>query len=84
MFPMHPAIALDLAHERMRESRAEARQHWLATLAPVGSPAQPQPAGTPGRLRRALVAALRAVEGAASSLARTACQAARRLEGRAA
>lgn len=85
MFPVHPSIALDLSRERTRETRAGARQRWLAALAVTElSPAQPQPAGTPGPVRRGLAAALRVLESAASSLARAACQAATRLESRAA
>jgi hypothetical protein len=81
MFQVHPIVALDLANQRAREAEALAASRRVAALRLAELRAHPPAGGhRRGPVRRTVVAALRALGSGAGSLARSACQAASRLE----
>ncbi len=85
MLPLHALLAIDLAKERSREAAELAARHRTAELlaAEVAEHASPVTPGRarPGRGRLAAAGLLHLVEGGAANVARSAGDAASRLDG---
>jgi hypothetical protein len=86
MWQIYAYLAQDVARERTREAEAVARARRAHELRDAEQRAHPwlaqRRAVRMGAIRRATAATLRGVSSAAGSVARSACDAAARLEGR--
>jgi hypothetical protein len=80
MLSLHTMLALDLANERAAEARAAAERHRTDELRAAGPAAQQRP----GRTRMVAATLLRWVSDRADGLSDAACNAAARVEGKAA
>lgn len=87
MFQIYGYLAQDIARERLREAEAVALARLAAELDAEERRAHPPVRREPWRLagatRRVVASALRGVSEVAASLARSACNAAARVDGRA-
>jgi hypothetical protein len=82
MLPLHALLAIDIANERSREAAELAARHRTAELAAEEAAEHRTPrTSRPGRGRLAVAGVLHLVEGGASSVARSAGDAASRLDG---
>jgi hypothetical protein len=86
MWQIYAFLAQDIARERRREAAAAALAREAAAFEASERRAHPGlvQARRIGRARRALAASLRRVSAGAAALARSACDAAARLDGQAA
>ena len=81
MLPLHALLAMDIANERAREAAELASRHRIQELRAEEVAEHPALAPRPGRGRLAAAGLLHLVEGGASSVARSARDAASRLDG---
>jgi hypothetical protein len=82
MLPLHALLAIDIANERAREAAALAGKRRTAELVAEEAAEHPRTsASRPGRSRLALAAVLHIVEGGAATVARSAGDAAARVDG---
>ena len=83
MLPLQALLAIDIANERSREAAELAARRRTAELIAEEAAEHPTPAASvrPGRGRLAVAAVLHKVEGGASTVARSAGDAASRLDG---
>jgi len=81
MLPLHALLAIDLANERSREAAALAARRRTAELIADEVAEHGPAASTPGRSRLAIAGILHLVEGGAASVARSAGDAASRMDG---
>jgi hypothetical protein len=83
MLPLHALLAIDIANDRAREAAELAGRHRIAELAAeeAAEHAVAADASRPGRARLAVAGLLHRVEGGATSVARSAGDAASRLDG---
>jgi len=81
MLSLYTLLALDIANERSREAAELASRHRTAELAAEEAAEHPQLFVRPGRGRLAVAGLLHLVEGGATSVARSAGDAASRLDG---
>jgi hypothetical protein len=83
MLSLQALLAIDIAKERSREAaELSARRRTAELMAEEAAEHPPTPAGTrPGRGRLAVAAVLHLVEGGASTVARSAGDAASRIDG---
>jgi hypothetical protein len=83
MLSLYTMVALDVARERAAEARAAAEKHRVAELRAAELRAHARPA-RPSRVRLASASVLRWVSDRADGVSDAACNAAARVEGRAA
>jgi hypothetical protein len=83
MFPLHALLAIDIANERAREAAELSARRRTAELIAEEAAEHPTAASNarPGRGRLAVAAVLHLVEGGASTVARSAGDAASRIDG---
>jgi hypothetical protein len=83
MLPLHALLALDIANERSREAAALAAKRRTAELIAdeAAEHGRSSSSSTPGRSRLAMAGLLHLVEGGAATVARSAGDAASRLDG---
>jgi hypothetical protein len=82
MLPLHALLAIDIANERSREAAELASRHRTAELIAEEAAEHPdRRAGRRGRGRLVVAGVLHLVEGGASTVARSAGDAAARLDG---
>jgi hypothetical protein len=83
VLPLQALLAIDIANERSREAAELASRHRTAELIAEEAAEHPTRAADvrPGRGRHAAAAILHLVEGGASTVARSARDAASRLDG---
>jgi hypothetical protein len=81
MLPLQALLAMDIAHQRAREAAELASRHRVQELLAEEAAEHPALAPRHGRGRHAVAGLLHLVEGGASSVARSAGDAASRLDG---